>query len=413
MHHQLLEDLPIQKGDRVLVRADLNVPILSGKVQINKRILGILPTLDYLHSLGAKIIILSHLGRPELKKDGEINEEFSMFPIAEYLNEIYKYKITYIADCRGKLVQDKIATMKEEEILLLENVRFYSGEINNDKVFAAELAENIDIYVNEAFGVSHRVHASVHGITQFVPHSGIGYMFQDEIDKLNLTYGNVQRPFMLISGGLKIKDKIPFIYSLEEKTDKLLLGGAMVCTFLKAMGLEVGDSPVSDEHLDEVRELLNRNQKEKKILLPIDFIIAKEIDFENFKLKDARTVDYDKIPIGYSVVDIGPKTVQAYCKELEQAKTCFWNGPLGIIEIEEASHGTVELTKYLSTLNKKNVTTIIGGGNSASVIEKLKLGKEFTHISTGGGASMYYIENNSLPCLEILSQQTATNTLDQ
>ena len=399
MSYCFIENINIKRGDRVLVRADLNIPIVAGRIQINKRVLSIISTIDYLYAKGAKIILLSHLGRPK----GKVDKELSMLPLAHHLTKIWSHAIQYVPDCIGEGVEKRILEMKDGECLLLENVRFYPGETQNDKDFAKALAKNIDVYINEAFGVAHRLHASVHAITEFIPKCAIGFVFQDEINKLDLITKKVKHPFVLISGGAKIKDKIPFLTTLVEKADKILLGGAMVCTFLKALDISVGKSLVSNDQLPEVKELLEINKNNKKICIPEDFLVAQEIDFKQLHLKGLQHVNYNEIPDDSAVVDIGPKTIATFCKILSEAATIYWNGPLGIVEIKDSSHGTVQIAQFLAQLTQQNVHTIIGGGNSASIVEDLSLNEKMTHISTGGGASMYYIEKQSLPCLDLLS----------
>ena len=368
------------KDKIVLVRVDYNVPIKDKIIQNDMRIKASLNTIKLILEKGAsKIILMSHLGRPK----GNLVEEYSTKPIAESLSKLLNLNVKHINDCINY-------ELPEEKIILLENLRFYKEETANDEEFAKKLAEKADIYVNDAFGTAHREEASVHAITKYIQ-SVPGLLLKKEIE--SLTLDNPERPFMFILGGAKLDTKLPIIKSMLNKADKILLGGAMIFNFYKAKGYEIGDSLYDENMIDEAKKLLEN----EKIILPIDIVIAKDFSNES----ENKTVEIDKIEKSWRGLDIGEKTIKHYIDILKEAKTIAWNGPMGVFEFEKYAKGTLEIAKALSVLDAK---TIIGGGDSASAIEKMNLKDKFTHVSTGGGASLELLSGKELPGLKALKE---------
>ncbi|MBW2996153.1 phosphoglycerate kinase [Candidatus Woesearchaeota archaeon] len=379
------------KNKRVLVRVDFNVPLdKKGKITDDKRIKAALPTIQYLIKNKAMVILISHLGRP----DGEIVPELKMENVAQRLSDLLNQKVYYIDDCIGHDVEDFIDEMIPGEVVLLENVRFYEEEKANDPSFSLGLAELADLYVNDAFGTCHRAHASVEGITNYLP-SAAGFLLKKEIDTMTKILRSPKHPFIAIMGGVKVSDKIEVINSLLKKVDALLIGGAMMFTFYKAMGIETSKSIVEKDKLKLAADLLKKQGPRKKIILPTDTLAASKFD------RKARTkiVDINSIPKNMLGVDIGPETIAVYKEVIAEAKTIIWNGPLGVSEIPKFAKGTNEIAKALAS---SKATTLIGGGDSAAAIEKLKLEKKFTHVSTGGGASLEFLEGKPLPAITAL-----------
>lgn len=373
------------KNKRVIVRVDFNVPIdKKGKITGNKRIKAALPTLKYILSKKPKqLILMSHLGRP----GGKVLEKLRMDKVAKELQKLLKKKVTKLNDCVDVRIPD-------EKIILLENLRFYPEEKKNDRKFAKKLASYADVYVNDAFGTSHRAHASVEAITHYLP-SVPGFLLEKEIEVMGNALKKPKRPFVAILGGVKVSDKIDVINNLLKKADAILIGGAMMFTFFKSTGTEVGKSKVENDKLVLARKLLKKSKG--KIILPVDAIVANKIG-KNAKIKK---VDVDKIPKNMIGVDIGPETILVYNEIITEAKTIIWNGPLGIFEIPKFSKGTKEIAKAIS---KNKGITIVGGGDSAAAIDKLKLEKRFTHVSTGGGASLEFLEGKKLPAIAALEK---------
>jgi len=367
----------------VLVRADFNVPIKNGKILDDKRIKAVLPTIRYLIKNKARIVLMSHLGRPE----GKINEDMRLRPVGERLEKLLGFKITILKDCIGEGAEKHINKLPAGNIVLMENLRFYKEEEDNDERFAKKLAELGDLYINDAFGVSHRKNSSVHAITRFIP-SCAGFLMQKEIDMLSRITKNPEHPFIAILGGAKVSDKIGVINNLLKKADKVLIGGAMMFTFLKAQDLEIGKSKVEADKVQLAEGLLNSS----KIMLPVDTIIAKSP--EDKKIKTVLVQDIPKDMIG---LDIGPDTVKLFSMILKDAKTIFWNGPLGYFENKTFAKGTEDIAKIIS---KTKATTVIGGGETAAAVEKFK--SRITHISTGGGASLEFVEGKKLPGIKAL-----------
>lgn len=376
--YRRLKDLDV-KSKRVLVRVDFNVPVKDGRVVNDKRIRESLKTIQYLLRKGARLILMSHLGRPKGKKD----LKYTLKPVAKRLESLLGEKVSFVEDCLSDDIPD-------DKIVLLENLRFYEEEKKNDARFAKKLARDADIYVNDAFGTSHRKHASVYGVTRYLP-SAIGYLLESEIK--NLTIDKPKRPFVVVLGGAKVSDKIGVIKNLLKKADAMILGGAMIFTFYKAMGYEVGKSLVEDDKLELAQKLLSGAKN--KLILPVDVVVAGKAD----KSASSKLVPIDKIPKNMIGLDIGKESISYFDGILEKAKTIVWNGPMGMFEISKFAKGTRAMAK---TLAASKARTIIGGGDSATAIEKLKLEDKMTHVSTGGGASLEFLEGKTLPALKAL-----------
>lgn len=385
-------------GKRVLVRCDLNVPLSKDlTITDDTRIRGSIPTIEYLVSKGAKVLLTSHLGRP---KNG-YEKKFSLAPVAPRLSELLKQEVKLVPDCIGMAVQKELATMTNGQVALLENSRFYLEEEKNDPVFAADLASNIDVFVNDAFGTAHRAHASTEGVTAFVKPSVAGFLLQKELDYLQGAVDQPVRPFCAIVGGSKVSSKISVIEAMLSKVDKLILGGGMVFTFLKARGVDVGASLVEDDQL-ELATRLEAIAKEKgvKLYLATDIIVADKF------AADANTqiVDVNSIPAGWMGLDIGPKTLKDLQGALADCKTVIWNGPMGVFEMEAFAKGTLGISTTLSELTGKGCITIIGGGDSVAAVEQAGLAENMSHISTGGGASLELLEGKVLPGIAALDE---------
>ncbi len=376
------------KGKRVLVRGDFNVPLdKKGRITDDSRIKASLPTIKYLLKRNAKVILMSHLGRP----DGKVVKRLRMDAVSKRLSKLLKKNVVKLNDCIGLKVIESINKMKNSEGILLENLRFHKEEEKNDVRFSRALAELGEVYVNDAFGSSHRAHSSIVGVARYLP-SCAGLLMEKEIEMLS--FRKVKRPFIAVIGGAKVSDKIKVIGALLKKVDKLLLGGAMVFTFYKSKNLETGDSMVEKDRIILAKRLLKKYKD--KIALPCDVVIVKKVN----KKAKAKAVWFDSIPKGHVGVDIGRETAREYFRILGGAKTVFWNGPLGIYEIKKFTRGTEEIAKLLSRLKAK---VIAGGGDTAAVIERLNLKKKFSHISSGGGAALKFIENPKLPGIKALS----------
>lgn len=394
MNKKTVKDIDV-KGKKVLVRCDFNVPQdENGNITDNRRIVSSLETIRYLLEKGAKVILCSHLGRPK----GEVKKEFSLAPVAKELSKLLGKEVKLAEDIIGESAKRLTANMQEGDIVLLENVRFDAREEKNDPEFAKEMAALAEIYVNDAFGTSHRAHATTAGVADYLP-AVSGFLIEKELDFMGNALENPQRPFIAILGGKKVSDKIGVINSLLEKVDTLIIGGAMAYTFFKAQGYNVGDSICELDKLDLALELMEKaNQKGVKLMLPVDTKIGKEFE----KDTESKTVKCTQIPDGWEGFDIGEETIKIYQEELKNAKTIVWNGPLGLFEFEQFAIGTNEIAK---TLAKVDAVTIIGGGDSAAAIEKIGLSDKMTHISTGGGASLEFLEGKKLPGIECLQDK--------
>ncbi len=393
MQKLTLKDI-VLKDKRVLLRADFNVPQdVNLAITDDTRIRATLPTIKYILQQGAKkLILMSHLGRP----DGKRVEKYSLKPIAERLSELLGQPVKFLDDCVGEAIKQQIAAAKER-VVLLENLRFHAEEEANDPNFAKELASLGDIYVNDAFGTAHRAHASTEGVAHYLK-GAAGLLLEKEIQYLGSAVEKPQRPFMVILGGAKVSDKIGVIENLLPKCDAILIGGGMAYTFLKAQGKPIGNSKLEKDKINLAKEILGKARVIKKdILLPIDNLVVANID------ANAQTeIVGEDIPEGKIAVDIGPKTIKLFEDKLKSAKTIVWNGPLGIFEMAAFSRGTAEVAKFISGLG---ATTIIGGGDTAAAMAKFKLEDKMTHISTGGGASLEYLEGKILPGIAALTNE--------
>jgi len=392
MPKKTVEDIEV-KGKRVLLRVDFNVPlnITTGAISDDSRIRASLPTIKYLIDHKAKVILCSHLGRPE----GKVVKELQMAPIAQRLSQLMGLPVSTASDCIGQEVESKVGTLKEGDILVLENLRFHPEEEANDAGFARKLAGLADIYVNDAFGTAHRAHASTVGVAKYLP-AVAGFLMKKELKVMEKLLHDPERPSACLIGGAKVSDKIELVQNMLKKVDMLLVGGGMAATFLKAQGYEVGHSLVEDDKLDLAKKLL-QEAKEWGVpfLLPIDAVVAGEIKAG----VPTRVAPTTNIPAGSHIVDIGPKSIALFYSELRKCHTIIWNGPMGIYEIHQFAQGTRSIASFLSTLD---ATTIIGGGSSAEVVQAMGLIDKMTHVSTGGGASLRFLEGVTLPGVEVL-----------
>jgi phosphoglycerate kinase len=386
-------------GKRVIVRVDFNVPLKDGKVESDKRLKESLPTIEYLRKQGAKVILMSHLGRP----DGKRVPEMSLRPVADALAALLGAPVAFAEDCVGPPAEKAVAALAPGGVLLLENLRFHAAEEENDPAFAKQLAALADVYVNDAFGSAHRAHASTEGITKFVPQAASGFLMKKELDYLGEALGNPKRPFVAVIGGSKVSGKIDVIKNLLPRVDKLLIGGGMTYTFLKAQGLEVGKSIVENDKLELARSLLA--EAGDKLVLGTDFVVTDKLDFKGRTVGAIKTVARDAIPADWEAVDAGPATVAAFTKVLLGAKTIVWNGPVGVFEIDATAKGTIAIAEALAKATAAGATTIIGGGDSASAVKKAGVASKVSHVSTGGGASLEFLEGKVLPGVAALSEK--------
>jgi phosphoglycerate kinase len=380
------------RGKRVLVRVDFNVPLEHGKITDDTRIQAAVPTIKALKDQDAKVILVSHLGRP----DGKVKADLRLAPIAKRLEELLGSPVATAADCVGPEAQRAVEALPAGGVLLLENVRFHAEEEKNDPEFAKQLASLADLYVNDAFGTAHRAHASTEGVARFLP-SAAGLLMQKEIEIMGKALLRPERPFVAIVGGKKVSDKIGVLNNLIQRADKLLIGGAMANTFLKAHGLDIGKSYFEESAVDVASNLVKQARASgKTFLLPRDVTVATALDPKALH----HVVPVNEIPPAQMAVDIGPETIALFKKELEDAKTVIWNGPMGVTEIEPFATGTREIAK---ALGKVNGTTIVGGGDSVAALEQAGLVDSVTHVSTGGGASLEFLEGRDLPGIAALS----------
>ncbi len=398
MQKKTLSDISLQ-GKRVLMRVDFNVPLDEGRnITDDKRIIEALPSIRKVVESGGRLILMSHLGRPK----GKVNPEFSLAPAAKRLSELLEAPVTMAKDCIGNEVMQQVLALQDGEVLMLENLRFHAQEEANDADFAKELASLGEIYVNDAFGTAHRAHASTEGITHYVPTAVAGYLIEKELRYLGGALDNAVRPFVAILGGSKISGKIDVLEQLFNKVDTVLVGGAMVFTFFKAQGMEVGKSLVEDEKLDLALSLLEQAKaKGVRLLLPTDVVVASEISATT----PSRVEPVSGISDGMIGLDIGPETIDAYTREILGAKTVLWNGPMGVFEIDQFAKGTFSVAQALADTTSTGAVTIIGGGDSAAAIAKAGLAAAVTHVSTGGGASLEFLEGKELPGIAALNDQ--------
>lgn len=383
-------------GKRVLVRVDFNVPLDDqGNITDDTRIRAALPTIQDLTGKGAKVILASHFGRPK----AQVVESMRLTPVAVRLSELLGEAVIKCDDCIGDEVAAAVAAMTNGQVALLENVRFYAGEEDNDPEFAKQLAANADIYVNDAFGTAHRAHASTAGVTEYLSPSVAGYLIEKELQYLQAAIENPQRPLAAIIGGSKVSSKIGVIETLLDKVDKLLIGGGMIFTFYKARGLNVGKSLVEEDKLELAKSLeIKAKEKGVDLLLPTDVVLA-----DNFSPDaNAQTVSIEAIPDGWMGLDIGPDSVKVFQDALRQCKSVIWNGPMGVFEFDKFAAGTDAIAHTLAELTGQGVTTIIGGGDSVAAVEKVGVAEKMSHISTGGGASLELLEGKELPGITAL-----------
>lgn len=390
MNKKTVKDLDV-KGKKVLVRVDFNVPLSkenNEEIADDTRIRAALPTIDYLLENDAKVILMSHLGRPK----GEAKPEFSLKPVAAWLENHYKDKFHFFPsdEVVDEKVKEEVSSLNEGEIALIENTRYVAGETKNDSEFAKKLASLADLYVNDAFGTSHRAHASNVGVASILP-SAVGFLIEKEIDVMGKALEAPEHPFVSILGGAKVSDKIGVIENLITKVDTILIGGGMAYTFLKAQGKEIGKSLLEEDKMDLSLELIKKAEANNvEILLPVDVVIADEIKAG----AETEIVDIDSIPEDKEALDIGPKTAELFSSKIKEAKTVVWNGPMGVFEIKEFADGT---NKVAAALAESDAITIVGGGDSALAIELAGLKDKITHVSTGGGASLEFLEGKDLP----------------
>lgn len=392
MNKKTIRDIDVQ-GKRVLVRVDFNVPQdkSDGHITDDRRIRESLPTLNYLLEHGASLVLMSHLGRPKAKE-----EKYSLKPVAARLQELLGRPVQMANDVIGDAVVAQAHALKPGDVLLLENVRFYPEEEKNDAAFARELARMGDVYVNDAFGSAHRAHASTRGVADYLP-AVAGFLMEKEIEYLGGALNNPRRPFIAILGGAKIGDKIGVIENLLPKVENILIGGGMANTFAKANGYPVGDSLVEDDKLDVAREMMSKSAG--KLVFPVDWVIADKFAAD----AESKVVDVENIPDGWRILDIGPESIKLFESYLKNAKTIVWNGPMGVFEFPKFAHGTLAIANLLAQL--PDAITVIGGGDSAAAVEQAGIADKMSHVSTGGGASLEFMEGKVLPGVEALQNK--------
>lgn len=385
------------KGKRVLVRVDFNVPLDENLIITDDtRIVESLPTIKKIISAGGKAILMSHLGRPK----GGPNPKYSLKPTAKRLSELLGKEVKLAPDCIGDEVKAMVSQMKDGDVLILENVRFHPEEEKNDPEFAKQLAELGDVYINDAFGSAHRAHASTEGVTKFIKVCAAGYLMQKELEYLGTAVSNPKRPYVAILGGAKISGKIDVINNLLDKVDTLIIGGGMAFTFFKAQGKEIGKSLLEEEKIELAKEVLQKvNSTGVKFLLPVDVVVASEFNNDS----PAEVVSVDSIPSDKMGLDIGPETIKLFKEEILKAKTVVWNGPMGVFEFDNFAKGTFAIAEALVEATSKGVVTVVGGGDSAAAIAKAGLKDKVSHVSTGGGASLEFLEGKILPGVAALN----------
>ncbi len=397
MAKKTLHDIDI-KGKTVLMRVDFNVPIIDGTITDDNRVVQALPSITYIVDQGAKLVLTSHLGRPK----GKPNPEFSLEPVSQHLAGLVSAPVHFASDCVGEAAEKAISDATAGEIVVLENVRFHTGETENDPQFAQQLAAHADIFVNDAFGSSHRAHASVAGVTAYMNESVSGFLLEKEITYLSDSVNDPKRPFVAILGGAKVSDKIPVIQRLLTKVDTIIIGGGMAYTFLATKGYSVGNSLLEEDKIPMAQSLMNQAlEAGVNLMLPVDLVIAD--DFSNDA--NRKVVASDGILDNWESLDIGPETISLFAAAITQAKTVLWNGPMGVFEMPNFAIGTQSIAKALVSATEHGATTIIGGGDSASAIKQAGLSDQVSHVSTGGGASLEYLEGKELPGLSHLSDK--------
>jgi len=396
LNKKTVEEVQLE-GKRVLVRCDFNVPLKDAVITDENRLVGAMPTIKYLIEQGAKVILCSHLGKPK----GEAKPELSLAPVAKRLSQMLNKEVVFAADSNviGEEAKNAISKMNNGDVVLLENTRYRKEETKNEENFSRELASIAEIFVNDAFGTAHRAHCSTVGVASFVEEAVCGYLIQKELQFLGEAVENPERPFVAILGGAKVSDKLGVINNLLDKVDTLIIGGGMAYTFLKALGHEIGKSLLEEDKIDYAKEMMSKaEEKGVKILLPIDVIYADRFD-ENAEPKTSEGRD---IPSDHQGLDIGPKSAEIFSDAIKEAKTVIWNGPMGVFEFANFAKGTIAVAKAMSEVN---ATTIIGGGDSAAAVNILGFGDKMTHISTGGGASLEFLEGKELPGITALKDR--------
>ncbi|MEC5267974.1 MULTISPECIES: phosphoglycerate kinase [Heyndrickxia] len=394
MNKKSIKDVELQ-GKRVFCRVDFNVPLKDGNVTDDTRIRAALPTIKYLVENGAKVILASHLGRPK----GQVVEELRLTPVAKRLSELLGKDVKKANEAYGESVKAEIAKMENGDVLLLENVRFYPGEEKNDPELAKEFAALADLYVNDAFGAAHRAHASTEGIAHYLP-AVSGFLMQKELDVLGKALSNPERPFTAIIGGAKVKDKIGVIDNLLDKVDNLIIGGGLAYTFVKAQGHEIGKSLLEEDKIDLAKSFMAKaKEKGVNFYMPVDAVVADEFS----ETANKKEVAIEEIPADWQALDIGPKTVELYAKVIKESKLVIWNGPMGVFEMDAYANGTKGVAEALAAAT--GTYSIIGGGDSAAAVEKFHLAEKMDHISTGGGASLEFMEGKTLPGVAALNDK--------
>ena len=393
LNKMTVEDFDV-KGKRVLVRCDFNVKMENGVITSDKRIVASLPTIKYLIKNGAKVILCSHLGRPK----GEFKPEFSLAPVASRLSELLGQEVKMAKDVVGESAQSLAASLKDGEVMLLENVRFHKEETKNDPEFSKKLASLAELYVNDAFGSAHRAHSSTTGVADYLP-SACGYLIQKEIEFMGNALANPKRPLVAILGGAKVSDKIGVITNLLDKCDTIIIGGGMAYTFMKALGYEIGTSLLEADRVDDAKAMMETAKaKGVKFIIPVDNKVGKEYDPNT----EAMVISSDNIPEGWMGLDIGPKTQALFADAIKGSGTVIWNGPMGVSEWENFAAGTIAVAKAVA---ESGAISIIGGGDSAAAVQKLGFADKMSHISTGGGASLEFLEGKELPGIAALSDK--------
>ena len=386
------------RGKHLLMRVDYNVPLDENQeITDDKRIRATLPTIQYAVEQGARVILMSHLGRPK----GNVIPEMSLKPAAVRLGELLNQGVKFAPDCIGADVEAMVGRMADGDVMLLENVRFHKAETNNDPEFSEQLAKLGDVYANDAFGSAHRAHSSTVGVTAYFDTCVAGYLMKKELDYLDSALANPESPFVAILGGAKVADKIPVIENLIDKVDRFVIGGGMMFTFLQAQGKEIGDSLLDETSLDFARRIVN--EKPDIFVLPVDCVVSDAFNLKEKVLGETRVVSVDYIPAGWIGLDIGERTINAFGKACQGAKTIVWNGPMGVFEMSETAKGTLAMASLLAELTDGGATTVIGGGDSASAVKKAGVADRMSHVSTGGGASLEFLQGKQLPGVAALT----------